>query len=211
MLKLAGLLGSVVLCAGPACAAFSGLTLIPTAEVMGPGQVCVDYQVDGPFPVGSGPEMVLLNTQYGVGSRAEVGIDFDLSEEAPAGAVFNGKLALRPVETGLGLAVGSFNAGERLAPTTYGVATLDLGRLRCHLGVQDSPEETGVLSGLDISVSEKLQLWAEHISGDEGASAFSLAYQLHPRWGISLAWQDPNDEGADNSYSIHAGCVLSSD
>jgi hypothetical protein len=211
MLKLSALLGSVVLCAGPVCAAFSGLTLIPTADVMDPGQVCVDYQVDGPFPVGSGPEAVLLNTQYGVGSRVEVGIDFDLSEGAPTGAVFNGKLALLPVETGLGVAVGSFNAGEHLVPTTYGVATLDLGRLRCHLGVQDSPEETGVLSGLDVSVSEQLQLWAEHISGDEGASALSLSYQFGPRWGISLAWQDPNEAGADNSYSIHAGCVLPSD
>ncbi len=191
----------------PAWGAFSGLTLIPTADTLGPGQVCLDYEVDGPYPVGSGPEVVLLNSQLGVGNRAELGLDFDPSAEAASGAMLNGKLLLRPADRGFGLAVGFFNVGEELAPTGYGVGTLNGGRLRLHAGVQGRPEGTEVFGGLDCAITDRLQFWAEHVRGDDGASALSLAYQSHPHWGISFGWQDPNDGEADRSYSVHAGCV----
>ena len=191
----------------PAHAAYSGLTLIPTADSLAPGEVCLDYQIDGPYPVASGPDVALLNTQFGLGNRAEVGMDFHFTQDAPTGALFNGKLLLRPVEAGLGLALGAFNAGEHLSPTSYAAATLDQDRLRLHAGAFRTADETQGLAGFDYALNDRLQLWAEHIAGDENASAVSLAYQFHPHWGISFAWQHPNHSPADDTYSLHLGCV----
>jgi hypothetical protein len=193
--------------AAPAYAAYSGLTIIPTADLLGPGEACVDYQVDGPFPIGSGPEVVLLNTQWALGDRAEMGFDLDLSDDAAAGALLNGKVALRPLDTGLGVALGAYNVGEQLAPTTYIAATLERSPVRLHAGMQLTPEDPAQgFGGLDVAIDDRTQLWLEHLAGEENASAVSIAYQFHRHWGISLAWQHPNDN-ADTSYSIHVGCT----
>jgi hypothetical protein len=198
----------LLLAAVPAHGAYSGLTLIPTTDVLGPGQVCFDYQLDGPFPMGSGVDVSLVNTQMGVGNRAEAGIDFDFTEGAETGAVFNGKLLLRPEESGLAAAVGVFNVGEHLSPTSYVAAGVPAGgRLRLHAGALRDPETTNGFGGLDYTVNDRVQVWAEYVAGDENASAISLAYQLTEQWGVSLAWQRPNDREADESFSLHVGCV----
>lgn len=207
-LLLAGLLLAVV-ASGPAQAAYSGLTIIPTADVLAPGQVCMDYQVYAPTRFSGGPEAVYLNTQYAVGNRAEVGVDFDLTEGAPTGAVFNGKLALRPVDTGLGLAGGMYNAGDRLRPNSYLAATAEPGgRWRLHAGVHRTSEEGGRgFMGAEYRVSRRVWLWGEHLAGDENASAASLYYQLSDHWGISVGVQRPNDRECDDSLVVDIGCV----
>ena len=210
MVRLPLVLLIVLLAATPAGAAFSGLTLIPTADVLAGGQVCLDYQVDGPFPLASGVDAALLNTQCGIGTHLEAGMDLDFSAEAPAGALFNGKVLVPTERMGFALALGSHNIGEGLKATTYVVATKELRALRLHAGAQRSSEATDGFGGVDYALSDRLQLWAERLAGDENASAVTLAYQLTERWGISLAWQHPNSREADDSYSLHVGCALPS-
>jgi hypothetical protein len=204
----AGLL-LAVLASGPAQAAYSGLTIIPTADVLAPGQVCVDYQVYTSTGFGSGPEAVYVNTQYALGNRAEVGMDFDLTEDAPAGAAFNGKLALGPVATGLGLAAGIYNTGEKLRPISYLAATAEAGgRLRLHAGVHRTPdEETQGFVGAEYQVGERVWLWGECLAGDGNASAATLYYQLSEHWGISIGLQRPNDRECEDSLVLDIGCV----
>jgi hypothetical protein len=204
----AGLL-LAVFASGPAQAAYSGLTIIPTADLLAPGQACVDYQVYTPTAFGSGPEAVYVNTQYALGNRGEVGMDFDLTQDAPTGAVLNGKLALRPVDTGLGLAAGIYNAGETLRPISYLAATAEAGgRLRLHAGLHRTPdEETQGFAGAEYQVGERLWLWGECLAGDENASAATVYYQLSDRWGISIGLQRPNDRECDDSLVLAIGCV----
>jgi hypothetical protein len=191
-------------------AAYTGLTLIPTAEALGPGHVCMDQQLDGPFPVGSGVDVSLLNTQMGVGNRAEVGVDFDFTKGAEAGALFNGKLVLRPGGGGWSVAVGVHGIGEGLSPTTYAVAGHDWReRLQVHAGAQRTPGgEVQGFAGVVYELGERIQLWLEHVAGEENASAVSLACELTEHWGISFGWQGPNDGEAEASYSLHVGCVI---
>lgn len=193
---------------GPARAAYSGLTLIPTADLVGPAGVCLNYQVLGPLPAGSRVDAAFVNTQFGVGNRAEVGIDFDLSADAPTGALFNGKLLLRPVEAGLGLALGVYNVGEHVSSTTYLAATRGDGPVRLHLGAQLTPEdETQGFCGLDYSLTDRVQLYLDYVAGDENASALGVSCQFAERWGVLLAWQRPNDRGLEDGFVLDVGCV----
>ncbi len=198
----------VIAASSPCQAAPSGLTLIPTGDVLGVGEACVEYQVDGPLPMGSGPDASLINTQFGVGNRAEAGLDFDFSAEAETGVIANGKLVIRPLEDGIGMCLGVYGVGENLSPGSYAVATLPCGRVRLHAGVQWAPEETQGFGAVDYTVSDAVQLWAEYLAGNEGAWAVSLAYQLSCTWGISVGLQRPNAPEAHDTYSLHLGCVL---
>lgn len=203
----AGLL--LVFAAAPCYAALSGLTIIPTADVLPPGHVCVDYLVYSPSPLGSGVQAAYLNTQCGIGNRAEVGIDFDFSEDPATGAILNGKVVLRPMDTGLGLAAGVANAGENLRPISYVVATKPWSdRFRLHLGAQRTPDEDnqGFLAA-DYAVTERIWIYGEYLSGEENASAVTLYYQLTEEWGISLALQRPHDDESENSIVLDIGCV----
>jgi len=198
-----------LLASGPAQAAYSGLTVVPTADVLAPGQACVDYQVYTPTAFASGPEAVYVNTQYALGSRAEVGMDFDLTQDAPTGAVLNGKLALLPLDTGIGLAAGIYNAGENLRPISYLAATAEVSdRLRLHAGAHRTPdEESQGFVGAEYQVGQRVWLWGEYLAGDENASAATLYYQLSDHWGISIGLQRPNDRECDDSLVLDIGCV----
>jgi hypothetical protein len=193
----------------PSFAAYSGLTIIPTADVLPAGHVCVDYQAFAPTQLGAGVNAAYLNTQTGVGNRAEVGVDFDFAQDADTGALANGKLSLRPVDSGLGIAAGLFNAGDNLSPFTYLAVTKPVGeRLRLHLGAQRTPDrENQGFAGVEYGVTERVWLWGEYLAGDENASALTLYYQCSEHWAIAVGLQHPNDEEADTMIVFDIGCV----
>jgi hypothetical protein len=195
--------------AAPCFAAYSGLTIIPTADLLPAGHVCVDYQVYAPTQLGAGADAAFLNTQTGVGDRAEVGLDFDFTRDAATGALANIKLSLRPVDSGLGLAAGLYNAGENLRPFTYLAATRPIGeRLRLHLGAQRTPDgESQGFGGVEYGLTGRVWLWGEYLAGDENASALTLYYQCSEHWGIALGLQYPNDEEADATIVFDIGCA----
>lgn len=191
----------------PAHAAYSGLTLVPTADILGPEQSCLAYQLCGPFPVGSGVDAAFVNTEFAVGPRAEVGIDFDFTTDAPTGAVFNSKLLLRPVEAGVGLAVGALNVGENLRPTSYIAATRG-GLVRLHAGALLTPDnEVQGFGGLDYSLNDLTQLYADYIAGDDNFAALGISYQFADRWAVLFAWLHPNSPDVDDSFLLDIGCV----
>lgn len=194
----------------PAYAAYSGLTIIPTADLLPAGHVCVDYQLHLPTALGRGVDAAYLNTQTGVGNRAEVGLDFDLGEGGGTTALLNGKLALRSMDTGTGLAAGFCNAGEDVRPTSYLAATRCLShRLRAHVGVQrtDAGGNQG-FGGVDCDLTGRLWMYGEYLAGDENASALTLYYQLTEHWGVSLSLARPNDPQCEDSIIVDIGCVL---
>jgi len=209
MVDRAGLAVALMLVASPCLAAYSGLTIIPTADVLPSGHVCVDYQAFAPTHLGAGVKAAYLNTQTGVGNRAEVGLDFDFTQDADTGALANAKLSLRPVDSGLGLAAGVHNAGDNLRPFSYLAATKPIGeRLRLHLGAQRTPNrENQGFAGLEYSVTERVWLWGEYLAGDENASALTLYYQCSEHWGIAVGLQYPNDDEADTMIVFDIGCV----
>ncbi len=199
--------------AAPGFAAYSGLMLIPTADVLGPGQVCVDYYFDGGFPVGSGVGCALFDTQYGIGNRMEVGLDFDLTKDADTIPLFNAKVMLRPIDTGLGAALGVHTIGEHIRSTTYLITTKPVTEnLRLHAGAQRTPEdETQGIAGLDYYCEGRLGFFAEYTSGDGNSSMLSAYYQLTGRWGVALGWGIPNDSESDNWWAMNIGCVWPSE
>ncbi len=207
MRVLAGLV--LLLWAAPGFAAYSGLMLIPTADVLAPGEVCVDYYCDGDFPVGGGIGAAVVESQYGVGRRAEVGLDFDLTKGADTIPVLNGKVLLCPADRGLGLALGVYNVGEGVSPISYLVATRELGGYcRVHLGVQRTPEqEMQTLAGAEYCFEGRLSLAAEYLAGEENSSMISAYYQFTDDWGAAFGWGVPNDRESDNWWAINVACT----
>jgi len=209
MLRCPCLAAVFVLATSPCLAAYSGLTIIPTADVLPTGHVCVDYQTYARTRLGAGADAAYLNTQTGVGDRAEMGIDLDFTQDAETGALANGKVSLRPVESGLGIAVGVYNAGDNLRPFSYLAATRPVGeRLRLHLGAQRTPERDNQgFAGLEYGLTERVWLWGEYLAGDENASAVTIYYQCSEHWGIALSLQRPNGRDSDDMIVVDIGCV----
>lgn len=120
---------------GGARATYSGLALIPTADVVGRGQCSIEWQMDGPAPADS-PDSYFLNSQFGIGNRAEVGVDFDNSDGADPRLFLNAKIVVaEDSRRGQALALGVHNVADGARGWGYAVALFTVKAVRLHPGV----------------------------------------------------------------------------
>lgn len=185
----------------PAQACFTGLTLIPTADTVGHGQYAIEFQLDGPIATPS-VDTHILNTQFGIGDRCEVGLDFDLTEDSSAHFLLNAKYLLTGAGNKARTAVGVFDVCDHNKPSPYLVHSRDFATIRGHLGILRVDNTTRWFSGIDYAVTEKLTLMADFISGGDSFSAFGVSCQFNERRGLLVGIEFPND-GSDALFTAH--------
>ncbi|MHB9130117.1 MAG: hypothetical protein ACYDBB_03380 [Armatimonadota bacterium] len=186
----------------PVRACYSGLVLIPTADMVGANNFSLDAQVDGSLPECE-VDLKLLNTQFGFGDRFEAGVDFDLSDNADTRALFNAKYLLATYQGGKGaLAVGTSNIGNHLTSLPYLVATQDLTALRGHAGVIRIDGRNRWFVGADRALNEQCTLMGDYTHGEENYSSLGLEYCPNDRWSVLAGVQFPNEGGATR-FSMH--------
>jgi len=196
-----------MLAAGPAWGCYSGLAVIPTADVVGAGQYSIELQTDGLLPVPRA-DVYILNTEAGIGDRFEVGVDFDLSEDADPRVLLNAKYVLaQNADCTRALALGVSGVGEGVKSVPYLVGTADLQALRLHLGGMRLEDKTRWFIGADRDLTEKINLGVDYTEGDENYSSVALGYQLTECTGIFAGVLFPND-GGDTEFTLHLifGC-----
>ena len=186
----------------PARSCYSGLTIIPTADVVGASQYSLDLQSDGSLPVPRA-DLYLLNTEIGIGDRFETGIDFDLSEDADPRVLFNAKYVLaRDAGCTRALAVGISNLAEGVKSVPYVAGTAGLQAFRLHLGMLHQEGQDRWFAGVDRDLTEKVNLCVDYTNGDENYSSVGVGYQFTESTGISAGVLFPNG-GGDTEFTLH--------
>ncbi|MCE5199889.1 MAG: hypothetical protein ABFD54_04015 [Armatimonadota bacterium] len=186
----------------PAMACYSGLLIIPTAETVDTNYLSVEYQNDG-IVSGFTPDTHLINTELGLTSRFETGIDFDVSKDADQLALFNAKY-LFSVDTrrDITLAAGTFNLTPNIKSTQYLVGMKDFHSFRLHLGGMHIVGSNEWFTGIDSPINERIMLMADYTSGSDNYSSAGFNYQFNDRFGVLAGSLFPNS-GGDCLYTIH--------
>ena len=186
-------------------ACYTGLTIIPTAEVLDRGEYGIEQQFDGVFPV-TGADRRILNTEFGILPGLEAGVDFDLSDVAESNVLLNAKYLI--CESGKhrpALAVGicNCNAGDNVGSSPYLVATEDFRGLRGHLGIVRVEGRNRWFVGSDRAINDRLTIMADYVSGPENSSSAGFSYQLNDRFGVLAGAVLPNARGQDTGFTLH--------
>lgn len=201
MLVTIGILLSVASSAVQAC--YSGLLLIPTADVLDKGEYGIEAQIDGSLSDLSSDTQI-LNTEFGFMNRLEAGFDFDLSKNADSTLLLNAKyLLLNENKQHPAIAVGTCNIGENQKHSPYLVLTHSFDGLRGHLGTMRIDDRNRVFIGVDKPVNDKLTIMADYTNGSENAASLGASYQINNSFGILAGVIFPNSSSDGIGFSLH--------
>jgi hypothetical protein len=181
-------------------ACYSGLLVIPTADLVPAGQYSLETQYDFSTPISPDTSTLFLNTQFGITKGLELGVDFDLSKNADGRVIGNGKYVFDLSGTPLALGFSSINSRFKSLP--YAATALELPFGRLHLGLLGSEGKTRWFTGFDRALGSKWTAMADYSSGDENFSSAALNYAVSDQFGILAGAEFPND-GSSVIYSVH--------
>jgi hypothetical protein len=175
----------------------SGLVLIPTTDTTGAYVWAVDVQWQGYSSVLKTDQLV-INSEFGIGDRFEVGVDVDATSGAANRRVLlNAKYVfLQSDRFTFTMAAGTQHGSPGFEPSPYVVATKDWGVLRTHLGVQRNFTEniTQWFIGVDRTFDERWQIMADYATGPGSYASAGVGWTWG-RWQTVLGAQWPNDGG----------------
>lgn len=188
-------------------ACYSGLVIIPTVDLVGESTYSLEYQMDGSIP-GYRADTHILNTEVGLGSQAEIGVDFDLSDGAETRVLMNAKLTLvsRP-EQGYEVAAGIFNVGRNMKACPYVVGAHSCRDSRLHLGLVKIENKARWMIGADHPLNERVTLMADYTNGRENAASVGVNYSISDSASILAGMYLPNTGGEDKGFSVHFCCA----
>ncbi|MHB9036709.1 MAG: hypothetical protein ACYC64_08580 [Armatimonadota bacterium] len=191
----------LVLSAGaPVMACYSGLLVIPTADLVPVGQYSLETQYDFSTPISSDTSTLFFNTQFGLAKGLELGVDFDLSHNADGRVIGNGKYVFDILDMPLAFGFSSINSRFKSLPYTATIFALPFGRV--HLGLLGSEGRTRWFTGVDRALGDKWTAMADYSSGEENYASAALNYAVSDSFGVLAGTEFPND-GSPVIYSIH--------
>lgn len=189
--------------AAPCPACYSGLIIIPTADMVEPGKYAIEPQLDGSLAESS-IDTRILNSQFGLSPRLEAGVDFDLSDDADPRVLGNLKYLAAPgSKRAAAIALGVCNMGSHIRSNPYVVATHELGSLRGHFGVMRIEGNNRWFAGMDRAVTDRLTLMADYTSGEENLASVGFNYQFKDEFGVMAGVLFPNSGDEDAGFSLH--------
>lgn len=182
----------LVLASVPCMAAFTGLTQIPTADTLSPGEYEIELELDRILP-GFESEESIIGSEAGLGPRSEAGIDLSLDGEPDWRILPNYKYAISPItRTRPGLAVGFGPVVEEFVTSPYLTAGQDFGPFRGHAGVLHIEDSFEWFAGVDRALSKDVVLMADYISGSGNAVSVGMSFEMSDRYGLLVGVLFPN-------------------
>jgi hypothetical protein len=170
--------------------------IIPTADMLELDSLRVEFENDGaPRLFGPEAENYVL-VQYAPHSRFELGADL-YSAGSSNQVLLNAKWLVSPEAARRpALALGGMEFGSGSSPTSYLVATKDVGQgLRLHLGGAASDDSRAVLFGVEQQLSEQDYLLADYASWSAGYATVGVYREVQPGVAVNLAYAWPNARG----------------
>jgi hypothetical protein len=167
---------ATLLAAAPCRATFTGLVQIPIAYQLAPGTYDLTLSIGG-NQLNFGSQVSFLETQFGLSSRVEAGIDVPIGGPTLTGALLNIKY-LVSTERGHrpALAAGIAFVGSNTTTAPYAVATKRLGAFRGDLGVVMSDLGGMLFAGVDHPLRGGFDIMADYISGPGNSTGIGIAY-----------------------------------
>ena len=191
-----------MLCALPVYACYSGLVIIPTADTIGKGQCGVELQMDVVMST-TKADTQLINTEFGIGDRMELGVDFDESEGAEATKMINAKLVLANIYSAkTSIAAGVCNLANEIKSNPFLVATKDCNEFRVHFGGIHIDGKQRWFAGVDHALNDRLIFMADYTNGLDNYSSLGFGYQISSSKSILAGVVFPNGSG-DSLFTMH--------
>ncbi|MHB0934864.1 MAG: hypothetical protein ACYDCO_00850 [Armatimonadota bacterium] len=176
----------------------SGLSTIPTADMLPAGHFCPSVSVTR---LADDEDDLSVNTQLGVLSWLEAGYDYS----------FTGSSGVGNVKLGVNRDIGGFTLGvQNLGDEEqwYAAATLtprQLAPVRLHFGAFEPTEDPIPFLGLDFPVNGATVM-LEGIDDAERSAAAGLAFQLAGRLDVLVS--SIFTEGGEPQYYLELGCTF---
>jgi len=189
-------------------AAPTGLNIITTADMLGDGEVALEYQNDGLRLFSSECNQWTL-FQVGLLDRFELGVDRCF--EGDQGTFGNIKALIQP-ENGSrpAVALGVQNLGEGSSSQPYLVLARDVAKSRLHVGAIRVEDETEAMFGIEYQLAEPVLLSLDGITGRQNFTGAGVAVELPYGLSLSLARIFANSADEDDSWQLIASLAASS-
>jgi len=194
---------AIILATMPCHASYSGLVIIPTADVLDDGTFDIEWQKDGKTPDDQ-RDCNIINSEFGYRHFIEIGADSDMSDEADHTPVLNAKfLIVKSADETNRIALGIYSIGKSMSATKYLVNTHNFKILRWHTGVaRTDSENTRLFTGIDSRVFDKCSIMADYTQGNDNYSSIGLSYQINEPCSILIGSQFPNN-GGGAVFTVH--------
>jgi hypothetical protein len=170
--------------------------IIPTADMLDAGSLRAEFENDGaPCLFGPAAESYVL-VEYAPDPRLELGADL-YSAGSSNDLLLNAKWLLCSEDNARpAVAVGCMELGSGFTPTSYLVATKDVGRgLRLHLGDAASGGSQSALFGVEKQIGEQDYLLADYASWSAGYATLGVYHEINQHVAVNLAYGRPNERG----------------
>jgi hypothetical protein len=198
-------LTGLLLAGVPTFAYFSGLVLIPTADVLPAGAFVAVAQVDGVLPTHQA-DTYLFDTEFGVTDRLEVGADYDFSSGVTTRGYLDAKylLPLAEEDGAPQFAVGIYNIARHTTASPYVVATRDFSLLRGHAGAVLLDGDPQAFFGADCTIGDCWSLMADYTTGPANYASVGVYTDLTDRFNLLVGAEFPN-AGGETLFTVQFG------
>lgn len=169
------------------------LCTIPSAQTVGPRTLLVEFNSSGSAKPLTTDSTTSFLSQYGIGSRFELGVDrYEGSDWGTT--AWNGKMLLLEEGSVLpAVAVGAMDISRDSKPTSYTVLTKSFGPARLHAGWIRASYAHGIMMGADVDVTPRLWLGADYLPGDENYVQVGVGHLVGSASWITLIYARPNE------------------
>ncbi len=201
------LLASLLFALTQAFAAYSGLVIIPTADIMPAGEYAVVAQADGALPGHDHLDTCLLYATAGVTDWLEIGADYDFSDDVETRGYLDAKLLLPTAEEDGAphIAVGVFNIARDTDASPYIVVTRDFPLLRAHAGAMLLDSSPQAFFGIDTILCDRCAVMADYTTGVDNFATVGVYTDLTDRLNLLVGALFPN-AGGETRFTVQLGC-----
>lgn len=185
----------------------SGLSSIPTTDVLESGTVSIETESNGSGrPWGRKCDHFSL-LQVGLGKGVEIGVDRCLNNPDHW---LNGKwkvvdeTAKRPA-----IAFGMQAVSDNESSQPYLVISKSLSVVRAHAGVIKLDGRLRNLYGVDYTLNKRMTLVADRINGNGNSLTYGLAVNMSNRFSMTVARTKGNSAEINDGYIVNLSYLIS--
>ncbi len=197
----------LVVSLSPVWAGPTGLTVIPTADVLGPATASLEFEAEGrcvPFG-GDCDRFVLL--QIGLPRSLEAGIDICINSSE--GPWLNAKwVMMNETLRFAAVAVGLQGVGKDTTAEPYLALSRDAGSVRLHTGAIRLDHHTSWIFGVESSLGPGLAVCGDYVSGTAGTASLGLSWEISDTVAVAAARIFANDSDGEDNWYFNLGCAL---
>jgi len=208
-LRLALVLVGILAISGLVLAYPTSLNVIPTADLLDPGSLRMEFENDGDSRVFSADSEDYWLFEMAVGPRLEMGVDIYDAEET--NYMTNAKYALvMESDRSPAVSFGALDIGEGGSPSYYLAAAKDFGRSRLHAGGIGNRHKANPMLGWELELTESSWLLFDWIDGEENYLTAGIYFETKSGPAFNFAFGFPNSSANSNLALVNVSWSWSS-